>query len=105
LRHVIEIRVITIVLGLLVFVLIVARLIAVRTERLGNELTNGISRVMEHNDVVRFSWKRPQELRALGNNLTRLAETNAAHSKALHEYARELEESNRFKSEFLCAPR
>ena len=102
LRHVIEIRVITIVLGLLVFVLIVARLIAVRTERLGNELTNGISRVMEHNDVVRFSWKRPQELRALGNNLTRLAETNAAHSKALHEYARELEDSNRFKSEFLA---
>ena len=102
LRHVIELRVVTIVLGLLIVVLIVARLIALRTERLGNELTNGISRVLEHNDVVRFSWKRPEELRALGENLTTLAETNAEHNMALQDYARELEDSNRFKSEFLA---
>jgi len=102
LRHAIELRVITIVLGLLVVVLIIARLVAVRTERLGNELTNGITRVMENNEVVRFPWKRPEELRVLGNNLTRLAETNAEHSRALEKYARELEESNRFKSEFLA---
>jgi signal transduction histidine kinase/ActR/RegA family two-component response regulator len=102
LRHAIELRVVTIVLGLLVVVLIVARLIAVRTEKLGNELTNGITRVMENNEVVRFPWKRPEELRVLGNNLTRLAETNAEHSTALEKYARELEESNRYKSEFLA---
>jgi signal transduction histidine kinase/CheY-like chemotaxis protein len=102
LRHAIELRVVTIVLGLLVVVLIVARLIAVRTERLGNELTNGITRVMENNEVVRFPWQRPEELRVLGNNLTRLAETNAEHNRALEQYARELEESNRFKSEFLA---
>jgi CheY-like chemotaxis protein/nitrogen-specific signal transduction histidine kinase len=41
-------------------------------------------------------------LRTLGENLTRLAETNAEHNLALQEYARELEESNRFKSEFLA---
>lgn len=102
LRHAIELRVVTIVLGLLVVVLIIARLIAVRTEKLGNELTNGITRVMENNEVVRFPWRRPEELRVLGNNLTRLAETNAEHSRALEKYARELEESNRFKSEFLA---
>ncbi|UCC55880.1 MAG: hypothetical protein JSU75_11120, partial [Gammaproteobacteria bacterium] len=102
LRNAIEIRVITIVLGLLVVVLIVARLIAVRTEKLGNELTNGITRVMEDNEVVRFPWKRPEELRVLGNNLTRLAETSVQHSKALENHARELEESNRYKSEFLA---
>jgi signal transduction histidine kinase len=102
LRYVIEFRVIAIVLGLLVVVLIAARLIALRTERLGNELTNGISRVLEHNEVVRFSWRRPDELRTLGENLTILAETNAKHNLALQEYARELEESNRFKSEFLA---
>jgi signal transduction histidine kinase/ActR/RegA family two-component response regulator len=102
LRSAIELRVVTIVLGLLVVVLIVARLIAVRTEKLGNELTSGITRVMENNEVVRFPWKRPEELRVLGNNLTRLAETNAEHSRALEKYARELEESNRFKSEFLA---
>jgi signal transduction histidine kinase/CheY-like chemotaxis protein len=102
LRNAIEIRVITIVLGLLVVVLIIARLIAVRTERLGNELTNGITRVMEDNEVVRFPWQRPEELRVLGNNLTRLAETSVQHSKALKEHAQELEESNRYKSEFLA---
>ncbi|MDH3901246.1 MAG: ATP-binding protein, partial [Gammaproteobacteria bacterium] len=102
LRHAIEIRVVTVVLGLLVVVLVVARLIAVRTERLGNELTNGITRVMENNEVVRFPWRRPEELRLLGNNLTRLAETSVEHSRALEDYARELEESNRYKSEFLA---
>lgn len=102
LRNAIELRVISIVLGLLVVVLVIARLIALRAERLGREFTEGISRVMEHNEVVRFSWKRPEELRELGENLTRLAETNAEHSKALHEYARELEQTNRFKSEFLA---
>jgi signal transduction histidine kinase/ActR/RegA family two-component response regulator len=102
LRHTIEIRVVTVVLGLLIVVLVVARLIAVRTERLGNELTSGITRVMENNEAVRFPWKRPEELRVLGANLTRLAETSVEHSKALENYARELEESNRFKSEFLA---
>jgi signal transduction histidine kinase/ActR/RegA family two-component response regulator len=102
LRNAIELRVISIVLGLLVVVLVIARLIALRAERLGHELTEGISRVMEHNEVVRFSWRRPEELRELGGKLTRLAETNAEHSKALLDYARELEETNRFKSEFLA---
>ncbi len=101
LRSAIEIRVVTIVLGLLVVVLVVARLIAVRTERFGNELTKGIRRVMEDNQVVRFPWQRPEELRVLGDNLTRLAETSVEHSLALKAYARDLEESNRFKSEFL----
>ena len=102
LRQAIEIRVATIVLGLLVVVFIVARFIALRTERLGQELTHGISRVMEHDEAVEFSWQRPEELRALGNNLTRLAVTHTEHSRALLNYARELEESNRFKSEFLA---
>jgi signal transduction histidine kinase/CheY-like chemotaxis protein len=102
LRNAIEFRVISIVLGLLVVVLVIARLIALRAERLGNELTEGISRVMERNEVVRFSWRRPEELHELGVKLTRLAETNAEHSKALLDYARELEETNRFKSEFLA---
>ncbi|MDH3560960.1 MAG: ATP-binding protein, partial [Gammaproteobacteria bacterium] len=102
LRHAIEIRVVTIVLGLLIVVFIVARLIALRTERLGRELTDGISRVMERNQPVNFTWRRPEELHALGENLTRLSNTHSEHSKALRDYARELEESNRYKSEFLA---
>ena len=102
LRRAIEIRVATVVVGLLLVVFIVARFIALRTERLGNELTDGISRVLEHDEVVKFSWSRPEELRVLGNNLTRLAHTHTEHSRALRDYASELEESNRFKSEFLA---
>ena len=102
LRRAIEIRVATIVVGLLLVVFVVARFIALRTERLGHELTDGISRVMEHDEVVDFSWSRPEELRMLGSNLTRLAETHTEHSRALRDYAHELEESNRFKSEFLA---
>jgi signal transduction histidine kinase/CheY-like chemotaxis protein len=102
LRHAIEIRVVTIVLGLLIFVFIVARLIALRTERLGRELTDGISRVMERDEPVNFTWRRPEELHALGDNLTRLSLTHSENSKALRDYARELEESNKYKSEFLA---
>jgi signal transduction histidine kinase/CheY-like chemotaxis protein len=102
LLHIIQVRVAIIAVGLLLVVFIVARLIAVRTERLGQELTDGISQVLEHDEVVSFSWQRPQELNELGKKLTRLAETHAEHNRSLHRYAEELEASNRYKSEFLA---
>jgi signal transduction histidine kinase/CheY-like chemotaxis protein len=102
LRNRVELIVVAIVLGLLVVVLLVARLIAVRTERLGNELTEGITRVIELDEAVTFSWQRPEELHELGNKLTRLAGTHIEHNQALLNYAEELEASNRFKSEFLA---
>jgi len=102
LRNAVQLRVAIIAVGLLLVVFVVARLIAVRSERLGRELTDGISQVLEGDDEVTFSWKRPEELHDLGNNLTRLARTHSEHSNALHEYARELEASNRYKSEFLA---
>ena len=102
LRNRVELIIATIVLGLLVVVLLVARFIAVRTERFGHELTHGITRVLEQDEAVPFSWKRPEELVDLGNKLTRLAETHAGHNQALLAYAEELEASNRYKSEFLA---
>jgi signal transduction histidine kinase/ActR/RegA family two-component response regulator len=102
LLHTVNVRVALVAAGLLVVVFVVARLIAVRTERLGNELTAGISRVLEHDEAVNFEWKRPEELHQLGKNLTRLAETHSEHNRALHDYAEELEASNRYKSEFLA---
>ena len=102
LRHTIIGRVAIVAIGLLLVVFVVARLIALRAERLGHELTDGISQVLERDEAVSFSWQRPQELHALGNNLTRLAETHAQHNRALHDYADELEASNRYKSEFLA---
>ena len=102
LRRTAQVRVATIAVGLLLVVFVVARLIAVRSERLGRDLTEGIARVLEGDEAVTFSWKRPQELHVLGNNLTRLARTHNEHSRALHDYAQELEASNRYKSEFLA---
>ena len=102
LLHAVNIRVALVAAGLLVVVFVVARLIAVRAERLGHELTDGISRVLEHDEAVNFSWQRPEELHELGTHLTRLANTHSEHNRALHDYAEELEASNRYKSEFLA---
>ncbi|MGB5441292.1 MAG: response regulator [Gammaproteobacteria bacterium] len=102
LRNAIQGRIAIIAIGLLLVVFVVARLIAIRAERLGHELTDRISQVLEGDEPVAFSWQRPQELHDLGKNLTRLAETHLQHSKALHAHASELEASNRYKSEFLA---
>ncbi len=102
LQRAVELRIALIAIGLLLVVFVVARLIAVKTERLGRELTEGISGVLERNEEIEFSWRQPQELNELGNNLTRLAVTHAANTRAMNSYARELEESNRYKSEFLA---
>ncbi len=102
LRNAIQVRVAIVAIALLLVVFVVARLIALRSERLGHELTDGISKVLEVNEPVSFSWNRPQELHDLGKNLTRLADTHSQHSKALRAHADELEASNRYKSEFLA---
>lgn len=100
--YTVNVRVAIVAVGLLVVVFVVARLIAVRAERLGRDLTDGISRVLKDDKAVRFSWQRPEELQDLGTKLTRLANTHSENSRALHNYAEELEVSNRFKSEFLA---
>nr|VFK41323.1 MAG: Signal transduction histidine kinase [Candidatus Kentron sp. SD]VFK47272.1 MAG: Signal transduction histidine kinase [Candidatus Kentron sp. SD] len=96
------IRVVAIVLSLIAVVLIVASWFASRAERLGRELTDGIRRVVAYSEPVRFLWHRPQELREFGENLTKLTEIHARHTDALKAHSRELEESNRYKSEFLA---
>jgi len=101
-RAALELRAAGIVTGLLLVVFIVARIIAVRTERISRELSDGIAQVLEQDQRVRFFWKRPEELRSLGEKLSRLAEKHAQDASALRSHARELEESNRYKSEFLA---
>ncbi|MEN8205372.1 MAG: ATP-binding protein [Pseudomonadota bacterium] len=102
LLNTVNIRVAIVAAGLLLVVFVVARLIAVRTERLGRELTDGISRVLEQDKAVNFAWQRPEELHELGTHLNRLANTHSENNRALHDYAEELEATNRYKSEFLA---
>jgi signal transduction histidine kinase/CheY-like chemotaxis protein len=102
LQRVVELRIVFVAIGLLIVVFIVARLIAIKTERLGHELTDRITRVLEQSEEVIFSWEQPQELNELGKTLTQLSATHAGNTRALHDYAEELEASNRYKSEFLA---
>lgn len=95
-------RVLSIVLALVVVVMIMARLIATRVERFGRELTSGIGRILRDGRPLQFRWRGPREVRELGEQLTALASTHAEHIKAARAHTRELERSNRFKSEFLA---
>ncbi|MEW7977515.1 MAG: ATP-binding protein [Candidatus Sedimenticola endophacoides] len=101
-RDTMTVRVLSIVFGLVIFVWFAARLFSNRADRLGKELTEGIQRTLETEQPVTFSWRGPQELRRLGDNLSRLSVEHSKNSRNLRAHARELEESNRYKSQFLA---
>jgi signal transduction histidine kinase len=101
-RNVLISRVMTIVLIALVILLIVARFIALRAEQFGQKLRDGVGRVLREDDPVRFDWKGSREIKQLGQQLTELAETHSKQVEAQRQHARQLEESNRYKSQFLA---
>ncbi len=101
-RNALTARVLGIIFALTIIVWITARWVAQRIARFSQELTEGIGRVLRNDDAVSFSWGGPRELHTLGSNLTKLAETHARHNQELVQHAAELEESNKYKSEFLA---
>jgi signal transduction histidine kinase/CheY-like chemotaxis protein len=101
-RNALIVRVATIVLPMIFLVMIMARWIAARVEHSGQTLAEGLGRVLRDGETVRFDWKGPRELKELGEQLTRLAEVHVEHLQAAREHTRELEQSNRYKSEFLA---
>ncbi|NKN34082.1 hybrid sensor histidine kinase/response regulator [Marichromatium bheemlicum] len=101
-RDALMVRVLSIMLALVVVVMVVARLIARRLERFGQSLTHGLTQVLREGRALRFHWRGPHEIRALGAQLTALAHTHAEHLRAEQAHTRELERSNRYKSEFLA---
>ncbi|MCU0971850.1 MAG: ATP-binding protein [Gammaproteobacteria bacterium] len=101
-QQALTLRVLSIILALTVVIWLVARRFAVKAERFGRELTEGIRRMLEEDAEVRFEWHDTQELRDLGASLSRLAEKHARNNRSLRAHARQLEESNRYKSEFLA---
>ena len=94
-------RVLTVVLLMTLVVMMMARWIAARAEQFGQTLAKGLSGVLRDGERVRFDWKGPQEMKTLGEQLTALAEIHVQHLHAAQEHTRELEQSNRYKSEFL----
>ncbi|MBK5965847.1 hybrid sensor histidine kinase/response regulator [Thiocystis minor] len=100
-RNELMIRVLSIIFLLVVAVLVLARWIAKRAEHFGKELTGGIGHILRDGRPLHFSWSGPREIHELGEQLTTLAETHAEHLRAAQAHARELEKSNRYKSQFL----
>lgn len=101
-RNALTLRVLSIVFLLMLATWLASRWLAKRAERLSRELIDGIQQILEHEAPVTFDWKGPQELKRLGMNLSRLAEEHGRTSRNLRAHARELEESNRYKSQFLA---
>ena len=101
-RTEIVMRVLLIILGLVVLQFIVARWITRRAERIGHDLTQGVQKTLESDQPVVFDWSGSPELRQLADDLTRLSRTHASQTRDLREHARELEATNRYKSQFLA---
>ncbi len=102
LRDALIFRVSAIILALVVVIFLVSTWVAGRMERLGKRVFEGVRKVVEEGEPVKFRWKGSAELRQLGENLSRLSETHARNLAELQDHARALEESNRYKSEFLA---
>jgi signal transduction histidine kinase len=101
-RTEIVIRVLLIILGLVALQFIVARWITRRAERIGRQLTEGVQQTLESDKPVVFDWSGSPELRQLAADLTRLSQTHASQTRNLRAHARELEATNRYKSQFLA---
>lgn len=101
-RNALTLRVLSIVAALVVMVLLAARWIARRLERFSADLTQGVSRALEQGEAVEFNWRGPQELQKLGRDLSRLSLAHGQNIRDLQQHARELEQSNRYKSQFLA---
>ena len=95
-------RLAIIVVVLLALVWIVARWIANRTSRLSKDLIEGVSSILTENRPVQFSWKKPPELKELGEKLDELAIKHIANTRDIHQHTLKLEQSNSYKSEFLA---
>lgn len=101
-RDALIVRVLSIILLLVLFVMVLARWIAARVEHFGQALTGGIGQILRDGRPLRFSWRGPREIRELGEQLTALAQTHAEHLRTAQAHTRELEKSNRYKSQFLA---
>lgn len=95
-------RVLSIVLLLVVVVMLIARWLASRADRFGHELTSGIETILGDGEPKHFAWRGPREVHELGKQLNALARTHGEHIATQRQHTRQLEQSNRYKSEFLA---
>ncbi len=96
------IRVFIIVIILIITILLLSHFLAGRAEQFGHCLLEGIRGVLDHQREVVFTWKGSKEIQDLANDLNRLTQSHAKMTQDLYQRAQELEESNRYKSQFLA---
>ncbi len=101
-RSALILRLLSTIFVVIIIVVLAARWYAKRVSGFGHELTDGIVRLLKNEDTVVFEWDGPQELHQLGRYLNRMAKVYAGNVQELREHASKLEESNRYKSEFLA---
>ncbi len=101
LQNMLVLRGLIVVVVVILVIWLLASWFAGRAARFGDELTRGIEHML-NDEPAAFRWQGTQELRELGEKLSRLAEIQARNSRDLRAHARELEQSNRYKSEFLA---
>lgn len=95
-------RISGIVLILMLLAWVAARWFALRADRVGVDLTDGITRLLAEDERVVFNWRWTNELKQLGEKLTRLAQKHVDNGRRVRHHTRELEASNRYKSQFLA---
>jgi len=101
-RKNLELRTVGIMLTMVVLVFIVAQLFANRAVKFQASFTERIARMLDEDMPVTFDWSSPEEARALAEKLTTLSQRHAKNTGDLRDHARELEKTNRYKSEFLA---
>ncbi len=101
-RNIVTLRVLSIVLILTIATWAASQWLARRAARISHELTDGIQQILEDEEAVTFDWTSSEELKKLGESLSRLSAEHGRNTRNLRAHARELEESNRYKSQFLA---
>lgn len=101
-RNALTLRVLSIVFALAIAVWLAARWLAKRADGMSKQLIEGVQRVLIDEQDLTFNWRGPTEVRQLGESLSRLSAEHTRNLRNLQEHARKLEESNRYKSEFLA---
>ncbi len=101
-RNTLMVRVLSIVAILVLLVMAMAHLLANRAERFSRELIEGIRQILREGRPLAFRWAGPREVGELGVQLSELARSHSEHLANEREHTRQLEQSNRYKSEFLA---
>ncbi len=101
-RNALTLRVLTIVLALALAVWFAASWVARRVDRISNDLIEGVQRVLQGADRINLNWRGPEELKKLAQDMSLLANEHGKNIRNLRLHTQKLEESNRYKSEFLA---